>query len=123
MEPERGAAWRPILGGELGARAEEAVTAVAEALAEPGAVPRASLGGGLPGIALLHGYLERARPGWATSSTASTRLPATTRAPTPRAGGSRGRSSCADRAKGWPDFWPGRRPTRARARGRQRPAS
>src|SRR5262245_7139380 len=59
---ERGA-WRPILEGELAARAELAVMEIAEALAGHGPVPPASLAGGGPGLAVLFAYLARARPG------------------------------------------------------------
>jgi lantibiotic modifying enzyme len=55
-------AWHQIIDGELAARADEAVTAIAEALAGVGAVSPASLGSGGPGIALLFAYLGRIRP-------------------------------------------------------------
>jgi len=55
-------AWHPLLDGELADRADEAVTAIAEALAGAGDVSPASLGSGGPGIALFFAYLGRARP-------------------------------------------------------------
>jgi hypothetical protein len=67
MAPE---AWRPLLAGELAARARDAVFAIAESLAEllPPAVMREGsrqglrqpgLNWGTPGLALLFGYLAR----------------------------------------------------------------
>jgi hypothetical protein len=57
--------WRPLLTGELQARAVRAVAAVAAELTEPSrvlahSVDRASLSYGAPGLALLYGYLARA---------------------------------------------------------------
>ncbi len=63
MASERGAAWQPILAGELGARAERVVLELAEALAEPGFISPVSLAGGAPGLALFFAYLGRSRPG------------------------------------------------------------
>jgi hypothetical protein len=47
--------WRPLLEGELAARAKDAVRAIAEALPEP-ANPTLA---GKAGVALFHGYLAR----------------------------------------------------------------
>ena len=55
-------AWQRLLDGELADRADEAVTAIAEALAAVGDVPPASLDTGGPGIALFFAYLDRVRP-------------------------------------------------------------
>ncbi len=62
METVRETAWQQLLDGELADRADEAVTAIAEALAAIGDVPPASLDRGGPGIALFFAYLDRVRP-------------------------------------------------------------
>ncbi len=62
METVRETAWLRLLDGELADRADEAVTAIAEALAGIGDVPPASLDRGGPGIALFFAYLDRVRP-------------------------------------------------------------
>jgi lantibiotic modifying enzyme len=62
MEAVRETAWQPLLDGELADRADEAVTAIADALAGIGDVPPASLDRGGPGIALFFAYLDRVRP-------------------------------------------------------------
>ena len=63
--------WRPILEGDSGARAAQAVTELARILAEPEALPPASLASGGPGLALFFAYLARARPGQGHEARAS----------------------------------------------------
>jgi hypothetical protein len=53
--------WRPLLEGDLAARAEEAVRAISEGLAEPSHPGLA----GKAGVAIFHGYLARAGAGHA----------------------------------------------------------
>ncbi len=61
----RGLRWEPILAGKAKERAEDSLDAIAATLATNWPPERldASLAGGSAGVALLHAYLDRARPG------------------------------------------------------------
>src|SRR5436305_8401650 len=71
-------AWFPILEGEEAARAEAAVTAIAEAIEAslPARNGGFGLAGGQAGIALFFEYLDRARPGAGYGEIAQRRLEA-----------------------------------------------
>jgi len=62
MEATRETTWHRLLDGGLADRADEAVTAIAEALAGVDDLSPTSLAGGGPGVALFFAYLGRARP-------------------------------------------------------------
>ena len=65
--------WSPILEGTVAARADAAITAVAEAVTGVSLPPRhtsAPLAAGEAGIALFYAYLDRARPGAGHGETA-----------------------------------------------------
>jgi lantibiotic modifying enzyme len=68
--------WTPILEGEQAARADAAVTAVAEAIEAslPARNTGFGLAGGQAGIALFFEYLDRARPGAGYGEIAQRRL-------------------------------------------------
>jgi len=68
--------WRPILEGETGAAAQEAIADIAGALVAAHNVPPASLARGGAGLALLFAFLARARPGEGHEERASAHLDA-----------------------------------------------
>ena len=78
MTPTPEETWSPILAGEVAARADAAVTAVAEAVRDASALPDRNAGagfaGGQAGFALLYEYLDRARPGAGYGDLAHQRL-------------------------------------------------
>ncbi|HSK79565.1 MAG TPA: lanthionine synthetase C family protein, partial [Thermoanaerobaculia bacterium] len=78
MTPPPEETWSPILAGEVAARAEAAVTAVAEAILAAPSLPDRNAGagfaGGQAGIALFFEYLDRARPGGDYGNLAHQRL-------------------------------------------------
>src|SRR5215475_2547939 len=56
--------WQPLLQGDLGDRAQESVRAIVDDLAQTGdGADGFSLADGSAGLAILHGYLARGRPG------------------------------------------------------------
>lgn len=70
--------WSPILEGEMAARADAAISAVAEAVREASSLPARNAGagfaGGEAGLALFYEYLDRARPGAGYGDIAHQRL-------------------------------------------------